>query len=137
MGIPTGEILYKDLPRESGKNLFSQTLPLVGKPDYLIKVKEKIVPVEVKTGKTPSSPYISHVMQLIAYCYLVEENYHQSIEYGIVKYPNKHFLVKYSKGYKDSLIKLVEEIYRLKTNQKTLNFYQIKDQICKQCKKEI
>src|SRR5919204_1185822 len=75
-GSLAGTRIYQDSPTRPGELLFASSLPLCGKPDYLIKTADGIVPVEYKSGKTaPAVPYPSHVFQLIAYCLLVAEHY--------------------------------------------------------------
>ena len=71
-GLTTRDILYADVG-----STFPQPAPLVskryrlsGKPDYLVRVKEGIAPVELKSSRSPSSgrPYDGHLFQLAAYC---------------------------------------------------------------------
>src|SRR5688572_13440327 len=72
-GILNSTKIYSDTDKNPGETLYSKTINLVGKPDYLIKEDGMIIPVEIKTGKTPKTPYLNHTMQLMAYCLLVEE----------------------------------------------------------------
>ena len=74
-GLPGGRLIYTDT-RGWGKlekPLFYQALGLTGKPDYLIEQNGEIIPVEVKSGRAPESPYDSHIFQLGSYCLLVEK----------------------------------------------------------------
>ena len=82
--IPEGKITYSDLNKPA-KAFFSKKYMLTGKPDYIIKSKNKLVPVEVKTGKN-NQPKKNHIYQLAAYCHLLEENYGGFIPYGILIY---------------------------------------------------
>src|SRR5688500_8591495 len=84
--LPSGKTIYQDT-QVTGATLISHKHHLKGRPDLLIKQGNGIIPVEVKTGKTPTRPYDSHVMQLIAYCVLVEETYGARPPYGIIRYP--------------------------------------------------
>src|SRR3972149_2334260 len=72
-----------------GPRLMAEDLDLVGKPDYLIQSKQGLIPVEVKTGRTPARPFESHVFQVAAYCALVERNFKQRPPYGIIRYPER------------------------------------------------
>ena len=98
LGVPRGEIMYAD-----GEDVFepdplyAHDIGLVGKPDYLVRIADgTIVPVEVKSAEAPTNPYDSHVMQLAAYCLLVEENYGIRPNYGLIQYRNKAFQIDYT-----------------------------------------
>src|SRR6266436_6122290 len=65
-GLPTRDILYADVD-----STFPQPAPLIskryrlsGKPDYLVRVKDGVAPVELKSGRSPSSgrPYEGHLL---------------------------------------------------------------------------
>ncbi|MFH1446369.1 MAG: PD-(D/E)XK nuclease family protein, partial [Chloroflexota bacterium] len=74
-GLPGGDIVYSDtgLWEETQEAFYDSRLNLTGKPDYVIRQGYTLLPVEVKTGRTPIEPYDSHIYQLCAYCYLVEQ----------------------------------------------------------------
>ena len=78
-GLPSREILYADVGSSfpTSAALTSSRYRLTGKPDYLVRVAEGLVPVEVKSGRSPDSgrPYDSHVFQVAGYCLLVEDLY--------------------------------------------------------------
>jgi CRISPR-associated exonuclease Cas4 len=65
---------------------------------------DAIVPVEVKTARAPAEPYDSHVMQLAAYCLLVQETYGVRPPYGIVKYPEHAFAVDFTPALEAALL---------------------------------
>src|SRR5262245_59767531 len=75
LSLPVGEVIYEDTPERRGHLLYSHALKLSGKPDALIKQRQMIIPIERKTGRTPTDPYPGHIMQLAAYCHLVEQAY--------------------------------------------------------------
>ncbi len=84
-GIPAGKVIYSDLDRPA-KSLFSKKLGISGKPDYIVKGRGRsLIPVEIKSGRA-ETPHRNHVMQLAAYCHLVEENYHRPVPCGIIVY---------------------------------------------------
>jgi CRISPR-associated exonuclease Cas4 len=84
---------------------------LVGKPDYLIEQKDgMIVPVELKSGRAPEEPHDGHVLQLAAYCLLVEENYGIRPDFGIIQYKDRAFAVDYTEELEDDLLDLLEEM---------------------------
>jgi CRISPR-associated exonuclease Cas4 len=113
-GLPAGSVIYCDT-RTWGKiekPLFDPQLGLVGKPDYLVEQEGTMIPVEVKTGRTPASPYDSHIFQLAVYCLLVQRTYHNRPPYGILHYPSRDFAVDYLPELESTLLDLLAEIRR-------------------------
>lgn len=110
LGVLVNEVTYLDSEKTPGELLYAKSINLVGKPDYLVRQKTMIIPVEVKTGVTPLEPYLNHVMQLMAYCLLVEENYRVRPDGGFLKYPTKEFHIAYTDEAKTSLVNLINEI---------------------------
>jgi len=109
-GLPTGRVIYSDTRgwQAIEKPLFSRTHRLAGKPDYLVQQGRDIVPVEVKSAHAPSDgPRRSHVLQLAAYCLLVEETYRQKPKYGIVKYADRMFAVDYTDALRAALLDVI------------------------------
>lgn len=114
-GLPGGRVIYTDTrgwgaPLE--EPLFNKQLGLTGKPDYLVEQKGQIIPVEVKSGRAPESPYDSHIYQLAAYCLLVEKTYGKRPPYGIIHYPARDFAVDYTPALESSLLDLLADIRR-------------------------
>lgn len=111
-GLPQGRIIYSD-PSVWGKvekPFFDVATQLTGKPDYLIKQGDVHIPVEVKSGFAPATPYASHVFQLLAYCLLVERASGQRPPYGIVKYRNRSFAIDYTAEQELALLDLLDEM---------------------------
>ena len=117
-GVLRGNRIYQDTQEKPGIVLYATSIPLCGKPDYLIQEKENIFPVEVKTGKTPQYPYINHIMQLMAYCFLVEEQYGIKVLGGYVRYPSEEFKIEYTEEARQSVIQVVHEITDAKLNNR-------------------
>lgn len=112
-GLPRGDIIYQDTLRTETAvldPLFSRTFRLAGKPDYLIEENGEIVPVEVKSGRAPSRPYESHVMQLAAYCLLVSDIYGWRPTHGVIRYSDRQFTVPYTVEVEDDLLKVMDAI---------------------------
>lgn len=87
-GIPRGQVIYSDLDRPA-QVLYSPSMALSGKPDYIIRDKEgRLIPVEIKSGRA-IQPHRGHILQVAAYCLLIEENYHMDVPYGIIVYSDK------------------------------------------------
>jgi len=110
LSLPDGEVVYEDTSEKPGQLLYSQRLKVMGKPDLLLQHGNLIIPVEVKTGKTPRQPYQTHIMQLITYCHLVEENYHVRPTYGIIRYPQQEFTIQYTQALEQELRRIVGEM---------------------------
>jgi CRISPR-associated exonuclease Cas4 len=113
-GLPSGRVIYTDTGDwgKLEKPLYDRDLGLVGKPDYLVEHKGLIIPVEVKSGRTPQAPYDSHIFQLAAYCLLVHQAYGRRPAYGIIHYPERDFAVDYTPGLEKALKELIEEMRR-------------------------
>ncbi len=92
-GIPEGLILYSDL-NVPAEPLFSRKSRLTGKPDYIVRKANHLIPVEVKTGKG-SSPHHSQVLQLAAYCQLLEETTGVFVPEGILVYNNVPYTIPF------------------------------------------
>jgi CRISPR-associated exonuclease Cas4 len=126
-GLPAGSVIYSDTnkpvgrlaPAEVGREgvkqerpLRSETLGLVGRPDYLIETDGGIVPVEAKSAAVPPDgrPRDSHVAQLAAYCLLVEEVLGASVPYGLIKYRDRDVRVEYTQELREHALALIEEM---------------------------
>lgn len=112
LGLPSGRVLYRDMGAGDTvrRPLYAADLDLAGKPDYLLRTERGLVPVEVKSGRTPGQPYESHVYQLAAYCALVERHYGQRPVAGLVRYPERSFEVAYTPELENQLLTLLEEM---------------------------
>jgi CRISPR-associated exonuclease Cas4 len=113
-GLPGGRLIYTDT-RGWGKlerPLYDSALGLTGKPDYLIRQKDEIIPVEVKSGRAPEVPYDSHIYQLAAYCLLVERTYGRRPAHGIIHYNDRDFAVDFTDELESSLLDLLAEMRR-------------------------
>jgi CRISPR-associated exonuclease Cas4 len=116
-GLPSGRLVYTDT-RAWGrieKPLFAGDLGLTGKPDYLVDQGGVIIPVEVKSGRTPAAPYGSHIYQVAAYCLLVEKTYGRRPPYGIIHYAGRDFAVDYTPQLESVLLDRLAEIKRDET----------------------
>ena len=111
-GLPGGKVIYSDTkdwgPVE--KPFYDPMLGLTGKPDYVVKKGNQIIPVEVKSSRVTGSPYDSHIYQLAAYCYLVEQETGTRPQYGILHYPTHTFRVDYTSELETALLELISEI---------------------------
>src|SRR5512143_4200365 len=113
-GLPGGRVVYTDT-RAWGtveKALYDHSLGLTGKPDYLVEHEGQLIPVEVKSGRTPEAPYDSHIFQVAAYCLLVEKTYGKRPPYGLIHYPRRDFAVDYTPQLESALLEQLAEMRR-------------------------
>ena len=139
-GLPRGNLLYSDtgfpvgrtgeIVTERGerveKALTSRRYHLTGRPDYLVKTAEGVVPIEAKSTKCPADgrAYDSHVMQLVAYCLLVEDVLGEHVPYGIIRYRDCELLIDYTPELKEDLIALVEEMVEARLTEEVHRSHQ-------------
>ncbi|MBW8010792.1 MAG: Dna2/Cas4 domain-containing protein [Chloroflexi bacterium] len=118
-GLPGGRVIYTDTRGwgEVEKPLYDPVVGLTGRPDYLVKKGKDVIPVEVKTSRTPDAPYDSHIFQLAAYCLLVARGMKRRPPYGILHYPKRTYAVDYTEALETSLLDLLVEIRNLERNE--------------------
>jgi len=103
--------IYSDHKEKPEKALFSPKYSLIGKPDFILHTKDGLLPLEIKHSKKPNKPYFSHVMQLISYCLLIEEEKGTKPKYGFLQYKGgQPFAVTYTEKMKSFLIKTMQEM---------------------------
>ena len=111
-GLPTGEVVYTDTGawEQVPEPLLSRRYGLVGKPDYLVRVRTgqqtSLVPVEVKSRRRPPVTPDSHILQLATYCLLVEDVHKVRPAYGLLHYADATLQIPYT----DELRRAVLEI---------------------------
>lgn len=111
--LPDGEIIYSDMGTwlRQRRPLYDRDLGLTGRPDYLIEQDDgTVIPVEVKSGDAPFEPYAGHVMQLAAYCLLVQRVYGVRPPHGIIQYRDKAFTVTFSVHLESEALALLREM---------------------------
>jgi len=111
-GLPGGRVIYTDTDEwgEVKDPLYDPVTKLTGRPDYLIRQKKFVIPVEVKSGRVPDSPYDSHIYQLAAYCLLVEREFGVRPPYGVIHYGKRTFAVDYTSQLENALLDLMTEM---------------------------
>jgi|Deesub1362A_J573_1020465.scaffolds.fasta_scaffold02154_11 CRISPR-associated exonuclease Cas4 len=114
MGFPPGRWIQIDgrwLQRQE-QALFDPSLGLTGRPDYLIRRGGRIIPVEAKSRRAPAQPYPSHLLQLAAYCRLVEVVYGARPPYGILKYADRSLALPYDAALENLLVETLRAMQR-------------------------
>jgi CRISPR-associated exonuclease Cas4 len=114
-GMPAGRLVYSDTRQWQplAEPLYAPSANLTGRPDYLVRRWNHTIPVEVKSTAPPAEPYRSHVLQLAAYCLLVEEAYGRRPPYGLLHYaggngPERTFAVRYTRALEEELLGTIE-----------------------------
>lgn len=98
-GLPEGRLVYADTGDQDWRPttpLYSANYNLIGKPDYLVETTEGVIPVEVKSRPAPAVPYLGHLLQLAAYCLLVEETTGYTPPHGFLKYTDALYEVDFT-----------------------------------------
>jgi CRISPR-associated exonuclease Cas4 len=112
--IQNGKIIYSDLNKPE-KAIFSKRYKIIGKPDYILKKDEYLIPVELKTGKHFLSKK-NHIYQVAAYCQILEDYYNCYVPYGILVYKDtkKQFKIKYDPKLRFELLSIIKEMRKYK-----------------------
>ena len=105
-----GTLIAVDAGRPA--TLRSERYRLVGRPDELRRRPDgQVVPVEFKSRATPPrGPTPSHVVQVRAYCLLVEEATGRSPPYGVLRYSDGEFRVRWDERARHELLALRAEL---------------------------
>jgi CRISPR-associated exonuclease Cas4 len=108
-GLPWARVVYDDVGRrELSRPLYAPRYGLTGKPDYLIERAGALLPVEVKPTRRAARPYASDLMQLAAYCLLIEETTGRAPPYGLLRYAEATFRIDYSPVLRDELLDILD-----------------------------
>ena len=108
LGLPQGELVYEDADG-LGEPLSSRAHPLVGKPDYVVRLPNgRPVPVELKLNVVEATaPFPNHVVQVGAYCLILEDYFEQPPTHGILRYADCEFTVEYTPALRKKVIRLI------------------------------
>lgn len=123
-GLAPGELAYSDLDKPA-ETLRSAKYDLTGRPDYIVRRGGHFIPVEVKTGRTPTTPHESHLMQLGVYCLLVEEKYGARPPTCVLQYPERSFEVAFTDEFRD---KVLETTLKMRLAEMTGNVHRTHNQ---------
>ena len=110
-GLPWAPVRSQDVRgREREKPLIARRIGLTGKPDYIIEQRGASIPVEVKPGRQARVPYESDLMQLAAYCVLIEETEGAPPPYGLLRYAEHTFRLDYTPQVREDVLTLIDEM---------------------------
>jgi len=90
----------------------SERYRLVGRPDAVRRQRDgTLVPVELKRRAAPAGgPYPSHVVQLTAYCLLVEEETGRAPRFGLLRYDDAEVRVPWGERERAHLTMLLAAV---------------------------
>ena len=87
-------VVASDTGDSQDPTLVDETLRLRGRPDYIVRERAGLVPIEVKPGRRATTLYESDRMQLVAYLLLVRATEPGRFAgYGRVRYARAEFVV--------------------------------------------
>ncbi|MFN8483864.1 MAG: Dna2/Cas4 domain-containing protein [Anaerolineae bacterium] len=111
-GLPEGRVIVSDTSgwKRMDAPLVSRRYGLVGKPDYIVEVGGQITPVEVKPNRRAETPYLSDVLQLAAYCLLIEDAWGKSPREGLLRYADRTFAVDWTPALRQVLIETLGDM---------------------------
>lgn len=107
-GLPWARVRASDTGwQRTDRPLVSRRYGLVGKPDYVIDTRDGLIPVEVKPTRTAAEPYESDLMQLAAYCLLIEDATGRAPRYGLLRYADQTFRIAFGPAVRAQLLHLL------------------------------
>lgn len=111
-GLPAGRVIAQDTlgSRREGETLYDPVFDLAGRPDYLVEQGGRLVPVEIKSGRSQAGPRPSHRLQLAAYCRLVEAVYARRPPLGILQYADRAYAIAYTSDLESELERTLAEM---------------------------
>jgi len=109
-GVGAADVKYVDSEAEKPKLFVSKRHGLTGRPDAVLLAGDIHVPVEVKTGRTPRGPLFSHILQLAAYCLLIEEEFGKPPPYGIIRYDGASHEIEYNEDLRKLVLGKLDEM---------------------------
>ena len=96
--------------QKDNKDFISTKYGLRGKPDYIVEKEGEHIPIETKTGRVPKGPLFSHMIQVIAYCMLLEDTMKKKPPYGILRYDKNIYRITYDENMKKLVLQMKDSI---------------------------
>ncbi len=111
-GLPAGRVVYVDSRRwrQPPQPLRAPRYGLVGRPDYLVRQGQAVIPVEAKPSRRAGRPYEGDVLQLAAYCLLVEETYRRRPPHGLLVYEGRTWEIPFDSALRQRLLDTLAEM---------------------------
>lgn len=111
-GLPAGRLVAIDPGRLEGAPplLTDPGLGLSGRPDYLLRQRGAVIPVEAKHTFAPAGGHPGHVLQLAAYCRLIHATSGRRPPYGVLRYLDRSLAVRYTRALERELLRTLREM---------------------------
>jgi len=108
-GIPGGRVVLVDLERDGhpATPMVDEALGLSGRPDLVLEERGVQIPVEIKSGKAPATPHLSHTLQLAAYCRLIEVTCGRRPSHGILHYVDRTYSLPYTRPLEREMLRMI------------------------------
>lgn len=118
LGLPEGDLVYEDVDG-GGEPLSSSEAPLLGKPDYIVRGSDGgLVPVLRKLNvQHARSPQSNHVIQIAAYCLILEDYSELPPTHGILCYADRQFTIEYTPAIRKKVLRLLADMERYTEQQ--------------------
>ncbi len=133
LDLPEGELVYEDADGQ-GEMLSSSEVPLIGKPDYIVKQADgSLVPIALKLNVLEASaPLPNHEVLIAAYCLILEDYSEIPSTHGILRYADREFVVPYTPALRKKVLRLLGEIEQY-TEQRPPPLTKQKVNKCRSC----
>jgi CRISPR-associated exonuclease Cas4 len=109
-GLPGRVVASDSVVSRPSRALRSARHGLVGKPDYLVEERGRIAPVELKPSRESDAPWLRDVVQLAAYCLLLEETEPRFAGYGYLRYAHRTFRIDFTERVRGELMRTVAQM---------------------------
>jgi CRISPR-associated exonuclease Cas4 len=110
-----GDIAYLDSKTTRPEMLVSKSHGISGRPDFILQQGGADIPVEVKTGRVPRGPLFSHIVQVAAYCLILEDLNGKPVTHGLLRYGTVEHEVEFTPDLKKLVLEKAADIRKART----------------------
>ena len=84
----------------------------MGKPDYILQLPDgRPVPIALKLNiQDATAPSSNHMLQIAAYCLILEDYFELPPTHGILRYADHEFSVEYTPALRKKVIRFLTEM---------------------------
>ena len=110
----------KLLSVKKSETYYSKKYGIAGRPDEVKEECGEWIPYEFKSSVYKGRVYPAHIMQLAAYCLLIEDTKGYKPSYGIIEYQNHREPIYYTKDLRANLLTQIKKIRNENPEEKDL-----------------